>query len=220
MPNAPVIRKTRSPSGSRGMLGSGTPVWISPTTATPRADRSSAVERTMPTMSAMSGPGMRGAIRLRSRIPTSEPTPRIAVIGSVSARTSWPIPTRRSRVVPTTGGMPSRPGSWPIVIVMARPMTNPVTTEIARNCDRKPSRAAPATTRMTPTTRARPALRATYDAGSRDERIAPTTEADRIATDELAVTFRWRDVPKMAYAVSAANAVTRPVSGGMPARPA
>ena len=94
--------------------------------------------------------------------------------------------------------MPSNPGNCPIVIVMARPMTNPVTTESARNCDRKPSRAAPATTRMTPTTRARPALRATYDAGSRDETIAPTTEADRIATDELAVTFRWRDVPKMA----------------------
>ena len=94
--------------------------------------------------------------------------------------------------------MPSKPGNWPIVIVMARPMTNPVTTETARNCDRKPSRAAPATTRIIPTTSASPALRATYDAGSRDERIAPTTEADRIATDELAVTFRWRDVPKTA----------------------
>ena len=41
-----------------------------------------------------------------------------------------------------------------------------------------------------------------------------------IAIDELAVTLRWRDVPKIAYAVSAANAVTRPVSGGIPARPA
>ncbi len=41
-----------------------------------------------------------------------------------------------------------------------------------------------------------------------------------IATDELVVTFRCRDVPNTAYAASAANAVTRPVSGGMPARPA
>ena len=30
---------------------------------------------------------------------------------------------------------------------------------------------------------------------------APTTDADMIATDELAVTFTWRDVPKTAYAV-------------------
>jgi len=50
--------------------------------------------------------------------------------------------------------------------------------------------------------------------------IAATTEADMIATDELVVTLMWRDVPKTAYALSAAKAVTRPVSGGMPARPA
>ena len=49
---------------------------------------------------------------------------------------------------------------------------------------------------------------------------APTTDADMIATDELAVTLMWRDVPNTAYAVDAANAVTRPVSGGIPARPA
>ena len=41
-----------------------------------------------------------------------------------------------------------------------------------------------------PTISARPALNAMYDAGSRDERIAPTTEADRIATEELVVTLR------------------------------
>ena len=34
--------------------------------------------------------------------------------------------------------------------------------------------------------------------GSCDAAIAPTTDADMIATDELAVTFRWRDVPKTA----------------------
>ena len=101
-------------------------------------------------------------------------------------------------MVPSTGGIPSRSGNWPIVIVTASPMTNPVTTETARNWERNPRRAAPATTRMIPTVRARPALNAMYDAGSRDERIAPTTEADRIATDELVVTLRWRDVPKTA----------------------
>ena len=67
---------------------------------------------------------------------------------------------------------------------------------------------------------ARAAVSVTKVAGSCEAPIAATTDADRIATDELAVTLRWRDVPKIAYAVSEANAVTRPSSGGTPARPA
>ncbi len=63
-------------------------------------------------------------------------------------------------IVPLTGGMPSRAGIWPTVIVTARPMTKPVTTDAARNCDRNPSRAAPATIRMIPTMSASAALRA------------------------------------------------------------
>ena len=55
-------------------------------------------------------------------------------------------------------GMPRSAGIWPTVMVTARPMTNPVTTDPARNWDRNPSRAAPATTRMTPTIRASAAL--------------------------------------------------------------
>ena len=41
-----------------------------------------------------------------------------------------------------------------------------------------------------------------------------------IAIVELTVTLRCRLVPNTAYAVSAANAVVRPSSGGTPARPA
>jgi len=37
---------------------------------------------------------------------------------------------------------------------------------------------------------------------------------------ELTVTLRRRLVPKTAYAAIAVNAVTRPSSGGTPARPA
>ena len=122
-------------------------------------------------------------------------------------------------IVPLTDGMPSRAGIWPTVMVTASPITKPVTTDAARNCERKPSRAAPATRRMTPTIKASPALSGTY-ALELPAAIATTTDADMIATDELAVTLRWREVPKMAYAVIAANAVTSPVSGGMPARPA
>ena len=41
-----------------------------------------------------------------------------------------------------------------------------------------------------------------------------------IAIVELTVTLRWRLVPNTAYAARAVNAVTRPSSGGTPARPA
>ena len=77
-------------------------------------------------------------------------------------------------------------------------MTKPVTTDAARNCDRKPRRAAPATTRIAPDDERQRRLSVTNIAGSCDAAIAPTTDADMIATDELAVTLRWRDVPKIA----------------------
>ena len=48
-----------------------------------------------------------------------------------------------SMIVPPTAGIPSRAGIWPMVMTTASPMTNPVTTDAARNCDRKPSLAAP-----------------------------------------------------------------------------
>ena len=101
-------------------------------------------------------------------------------------------------IVPLTAGSPRSAGIWPTVIVTARPMTKPVTTDAARNCDRKPRRAAPATTRIAPTMSASAAVSVTNVAGSCEAPIAATTDADRIATDELAVTLRWRDVPKIA----------------------
>ncbi len=79
MPKAPANRKTMSPSGIFGMLGTGIPVVTSPTTATPRAGRSSSVESPIPTTSATRAPGIRGAIRLRMRMPRTVPTPRAVV---------------------------------------------------------------------------------------------------------------------------------------------
>ncbi len=68
-----------SPKPIDGRPGSGMPVATSPTTATPFAGRSSRLDRTIPTMSATSAPGMRGAMRLRARMPTSEPIPSAVV---------------------------------------------------------------------------------------------------------------------------------------------
>ncbi len=77
--------------------------------------------------------------------------------GLTSSRFSA-IETTFSMIVLPPDGMPSSAGIWPTVIVTASPMTNPVTTDAARNCDRNPSRAAPATIRMTPTMSASAAL--------------------------------------------------------------
>ena len=158
MPKAPVTRKTRSLNGNLGMLGSGTPVSISPTTATPWADRSRAAERRMPTTSATSAPGIRGATRLRITIPTRDPTPRMAVAGVVRATVSGRCRHDLLDDRPTDRRDAEEAGQLADGDRIARPMTKPVTTDAARNCDRKPSRAAPATIRMRPTMRASAAL--------------------------------------------------------------
>ena len=132
---------------------------------------------------------------------------------------SCAIPTRRWRIVPSTAGIPSRAGSWPMVIVDRQP-----DHEAGHDRDGEELRqeSEPRCTGdhedRADRQRERRAQR-DVPAGSAAA-IAPTTDADMIAIDELVVTFRWRDVPKTAYAVSAANAVTSPVSGGIPARPA
>ena len=163
------------------MLGRGTPVVISPTTSTPWADRSSAVERTMPTMSATSAPGTRGARRLRTqdadeRADAEDGRGRVDQADRLLDHADEAL-----EVVPLTGGSPSRAGNWPIVIVTASPITKPVTTEIARNWDRNPSRATPATTRMIPTVSASAALRTMYEVGvaRRQDRADDRCRQDR-----------------------------------------
>ncbi len=118
------------------------------------------VDSPIPTTSATRAPGMRLAMRLRTTIPMIVPMPRAVVYRLSSSRLS-PMATTFCRIVPPTAGIPSRAGIWPMVMTTARPMTNPVTTDAARNCDRNPSLAAPATIRMPPTMSASPALSAT-----------------------------------------------------------
>ncbi len=157
MPNAPVSRKTMSPNGMLGMPGSGIPVETWPTTATPFASRSNAYDNAIPVTSATSAPGIGRAKRLIRKIPTMQPIPSAAVYVLTSSR-FWAIETTFSMIVFPPDGMPSNAGIWPTVMVTARPMTNPVTTEAARNCERNPRRAAPATMRISPTISASAAL--------------------------------------------------------------
>ena len=60
--------------------------------------------------------------------------------------------------MPLRLGTPRILGIWPTMIVIASPMMNPVTTDLVRKSEMKPSFAKPATTRMTPTVRASAAV--------------------------------------------------------------
>ena len=64
-------------------------------------------------------------------------------------------------VLPPPPGTPRSFGSWPMMIVIASPKMNPVTTDLARKSAMKPRRTSPAATRIAPTTSARPAVSAT-----------------------------------------------------------
>ncbi len=129
-------------------------------------------------------------IRTRALTPTTR----------VLTFTDGPWPARsinRSRIPPAEDGTPRSAGSCPMMIVIASPITKPVTTDLARNCDMKPSLATPAASRNRPTSRASIALSSRYR-GSPATASAPTTAADITETEELVVTFRCRVVPKTA----------------------
>jgi hypothetical protein len=80
------------------------------------------------------------------------------------------------------------------MIVIESPTMNPVTTDLVRKSEMKPSRARPPATSIPPTIRARAAVSPRYAEGSRPARSA-ITDADITAIVELTVTLRWRLEP-------------------------
>ena len=200
------------------MLGSGIPVATSPTTATPLAGRSSTVDRTIPTTSATSAPGILGRDALagrRSPISVADPERRPCTASTSSSSSA--IATSFSMIVPLTDGMPSSAGIWPTV------MTNGEPDDEAGHDRRREELRQEAEARGAGDDQDRPdrerqagAERRRTSPGSCDAAMAPTTDADMIAIDELAVTFRWRDVPKIAYAVEGRERGDQPKLGRDP----
>jgi hypothetical protein len=125
-----------------------------------------------------------------------ETAPRISVHGLVWSSSAI-NPANCSNVLPLTAGTPNNLGNWPTAMVMARPNTKPVTTDLDRKSEMKPRRAIPASSSKTPTVRARAAVSARYRSTS-PPAIAATTAADIAAMVELAVTLSWRLEPKTA----------------------
>ena len=91
---------------------------------------------------------------------TSAASPTASVYGFVSGSSPTSC-TTCSGSEPLRPGTPRILGSCPMMIVIASPKMNPVTTDLVRKSEMKPSRARPAATRMTPTIRASAAVRAT-----------------------------------------------------------
>ena len=66
------------------------------------------------------------------------------------------------RQPPWPRGRPSSAGTWPIMIVSARPTMKPLRTGAEMNDAMNPSRSSPATSARTPVTIAKVAVSATY----------------------------------------------------------
>ena len=107
-----------------------------------------------------SGPGIRGVAtrRMSTAAIESSPTARVGrlVSGSSSIRlASW------TWIGPLAPGTPSSLGSWPMTIVIARPKTKPVTTDLAMKSEMNPEPGeAGRRGGSTPTTSASPAVSA------------------------------------------------------------
>ena len=69
-------------------------------------------------------------------------------------------PTTSSKKSPSTLSMPNSFGSWPTMIVSARPMMKPFSTGSEMKLARNPSRSRPAMIAMAPTTRASATVKA------------------------------------------------------------
>jgi hypothetical protein len=96
-------------------------------------------------------------------------------------------------------------GSWPAMMVRARPMMKPFITGSEMKEARNPNRARPATRARTPVTTARAAVRLTKSDVPLGAR-SPTMLNDSAADADIEATTRCRDEPNTAYRSNAGTA--------------
>ncbi|AOT62291.1 hypothetical protein A4G23_05186 [Streptomyces rubrolavendulae] len=169
---------------------------MSPTVSTPRSARSKAADAPMPSATATSEPGTAGAALRRTRIRARPPAPTRAVRPLVAPRS----PTRVHTFSKKSPGPPLRPssfGSWPAMIVSARPTMKPFITGSETKDARKPRRSAPPRSAAPPTVRARAAVIAAKRAPE-PSAASPTTAADSAAVAAIGPTTRCAELPRAA----------------------
>lgn len=150
----------------------------------------------MPTTTATSAAGTRGAHRRSTSIPASVAPPTTSV-GRCVTPSEETTCTLLAIALPPPPWIPSSAGTWPTMIVRASPITNPRSTGAEMKDATNPSRSRPATTATAPTTTASAAVSATGSLPPRAARSA-TTVADSAAVADIGATTRCRDVPSRA----------------------
>ena len=175
-----------------------------PTMATPSSSSPSALTAITPSATTTSEPGTTGANRRSPSTTASDATPTTSVRPSVSPRLETTSQSC-SKKSPSPFSMPKSFGTWPMMIVSARPTMNPFSTGSEMKLATKPSRSRPATTPMTPVVMASAAVIVTK-ASSLGLTTSATAAAESAAVADIGPTMRWRDEPKTAYSSSAPGA--------------
>ena len=173
----PAGRRQQRQDVGRGDVGNAEPTAARSgrrrRSSTPWLERSNAALTAMPSTSASSPPGTRGAKRSTPNSSTSAPRPTANVAQLVSPRcasrwTNWRI------VSPSPFSIPNSFGSWLTVTKIASPKTKPSITGRERNCATKPSRRSPASRNRPPQNSTSAAPSAAYSAA-----LAGPTVGDR-----------------------------------------
>ena len=187
----------QSDNGIPGSDGVGRPWGTSPTTRTPSAARSRALDATSPTSSVTNAHGTFGASFVPPNIRARETTPTTRVCGWMSSRPVARFWMRAMTSVVGGPGMPRMLGSSPMITRMVSPRTNPVTIGLERNSATQPMCSTLASISSRPAVIAMPAARATASAWLSGLKPAMREPVSR-ATVDTGPTINFREVPRIA----------------------
>ena len=102
-----------------------------------------------------------------------------------------------SKKSPLPLSMPIRSGTWPMMIVSARPTMKPLMTGSEMKLARKPRRSRPAMSAASPVVKASAAVIVTNMSSPRVTRSA-TVAAESAAVADIGPVTRWREQPSAA----------------------
>ena len=150
----------------------------------------------MPASTITSEPGTTGTKRFNPMTPASDARPTASVSPSMDPRLVTTSQTC-SKKSPEPFSIPSSLGTWPIMIVSARPTMKPLITGSEMKLARNPSRRMPARSAAMPVAIASAAVIATNSSPLGATRSA-TVAAESAAVADIGPTMRWRELPNAA----------------------
>ena len=197
IPSAAISSGPRSLTETCGIDGVGRPCGNAPTVFTPFSPRSSSAVATVAPTTATSTAGTRVVIRGRIIRTASVATPITSAVVFV-----WSSPDTNafvSSMKPSASvENPKSFGSWPTMIVIARPFMYPTCTSLDRRSATNPSLPRPSPISMAPTISAIIPARAIAVLGSGTRRRGAIAAKIRGDTDESGPSTRIRDGPRNA----------------------